>query len=872
LAIFAKTNQIQMYRMKSLLQSILLLLIVPAIAFSQVELEYYLPDGVTYNPDIPTPKEVVGHEVGEWHITHDKLVQYMYALAEASDRVTIQEYARTYENRPLLLLTITSPDNQSSIDQIKSNHSLLRNPERSGNLDLESMPVIVNMGFSVHGNEASGSNASLVSAYHFAAAQGDEIEETLSNTVILLDPSFNPDGLQRFSTWVNMHKSATTVTDPAAREFGEVWPGGRTNHYWFDLNRDWMPVVHPESRGRIQMYQEWKPHVLTDHHEMGTNSTFFFQPGIPSRTHPLTPQRNQDLTAAIGEYHADELDEIQSLYYTRESFDDFYYGKGSTYPDIFGTIGILFEQASSRGHAQESDHGVVEFPFAVRNQFRTSLSTVKAANGLRMELHNNMREFYREVQQEASRSSVKAFVIGDKYDSGKNYHFADLMSRHNVELYELAQNLEVDGESFEQGKAWVIPVEQTEYKFIEAMFERRTEFTDSLFYDVSTWTLPSAFNLPHVELNQRQFDSNLMGERVESPEKPSGQIIGGRSNYAYAFEWDEYYAPRALYRLQELGVRTQAAFQKFQSVVSTGAKEFNYGTIVVPLGIQDVDEATIFRTMQEIAEEDGVDVYSLRTGLAASGVDLGSPNVNALEKPSIAILVGSGVSNLEAGEVWHQLDQRYKIPITLLEKDRVGRTDLSRYNRLVLVNGGYGDLSESAKADLKTWVRNGGTLIVQKSAVNWAISEGLLNAERVEQESSDNRRVAYEDLSAARGAQGIGGSIFEANLDLTNPLMFGYRNNSMHIFRNSTTFLQITENQAATPLYLTSNPLVSGYISGENNELIKNTASILVGSYGSGRIIGFVDNPNFRAFWYGTNKLFANALFFGDQISRAATN
>ncbi|PKD42711.1 M14 family metallopeptidase [Rhodohalobacter barkolensis] len=858
--------------MKSLLQSILLLLIVPAVAFSQVELEYYLPDGVTYNPDIPTPKEVVGHEVGEWHITHDKLVQYMYALAEASDRVTIQEYARTYENRPLLVLTITAPDNHSSIDQIKSNQSLLRNPERSGNLDLESMPVIVNMGFSVHGNEASGSNASLVSAYHFAAAQGDEIEETLSNTVILLDPSFNPDGLQRFSTWVNMHKSATTATDPAAREFGEVWPGGRTNHYWFDLNRDWMPVVHPESRGRIKMYQEWKPHVLTDHHEMGTNSTFFFQPGIPSRTHPLTPQRNQDLTAAIGEYHADELDEIQSLYYTRESFDDFYYGKGSTYPDIFGTIGILFEQASSRGHAQESDHGVVEFPFAVRNQFRTSLSTVKAANGLRMELHNNMREFYREVQQEASRSSVKAFVIGDTYDSGKNYHFADLMSRHNVEIYELAQNLEVDGKSFEQGKAWVIPVEQTEYKFIEAMFERRTEFTDSLFYDVSTWTLPSAFNLPHVELNQRQFDSNLMGDRVESPEKPSGQIIGGRSNYAYAFEWDEYYAPRALYRLQELGVRTQAAFQKFQSVVSTGAKEFNYGTIVVPLGIQDVDEATIFRTMQEIAEEDGVDVYNLRTGLAASGVDLGSPNVNALEKPSIAILVGSGVSNLEAGEVWHQLDQRYKIPITLLEKDRVGRTDLSRYNRLVLVNGGYGDLSESAKADLKSWVRDGGTLIVQKSAVNWAISEGLLNAERVEQESSDNRRVAYEDLSAARGAQGIGGSIFEANLDNTNPLMFGYRNDSMHIFRNSTTFLQITENQAATPLYLTDNPLVSGYISGENSELIKNTASIMVGSYGSGRVIGFVDNPNFRAFWFGTNKLFANALFFGDQISRTATN
>ena len=860
------------YRMKSLLQSIALFLIVPAVAFSQVQLDYYLPEGVSYNPDIPTPEEVVGHEVGEWHITHDKLVQYMYALADASDRVTIQEYARTYENRPLLVLTITSPDNHSSIDRIKENHKLLRNPDRSGNLDLESMPVVVNMGFSVHGNEASGSNASLVSAYHFAAAEGDEIEEMLNNSVILLDPSFNPDGLQRFSTWVNMHKSATTVSDPAAREFGEVWPGGRTNHYWFDLNRDWMPVVHPESRGRIQLYQDWRPHVLTDHHEMGTNSTFFFQPGIPSRTHPLTSQRNQDLTAAIAEYHADELDEIQSLYYARESFDDFYYGKGSTYPDIFGTIGILFEQASSRGHAQESDHGVLKFPFAVRNQFRTSLSTVEAANELRMDLHENMRDFYRETEQEASRSSVKAIVIGDKYDSGKNYHFADLMSHHSVDLYELAEDLEIDGESFERGNAWVIPMEQTEYKFIEAMFEKRTEFTDSLFYDVSTWTLPSAFNLPYTELNQRQFSDDLMGEKIETPEKPSGQMIGGRSEYAYAFEWDEYYAPRTLYRLQKMGVRTQVAFQKFESVVSSGVKEFNYGTIVIPLGIQDVDETEIFRTLQNAAEEDGVDIYNLRTGLSSGGVDLGSPNINPVQKPSVAILAGSGVSNLEVGEVWHQLDQRYKIPLTILEKDRVGRTDLSRYNRLVIVSGGYGDLSEVAVNDIKEWVRSGGTLIVQRGAIDWARSQGLLNAETVERESSEPVRYDYEELSSARGAQVIGGSIFSAMLDTTNPLGFGYRDDNMHVFRSSTTFLQIGSNPAATPLYLTDEPLVSGYISDENNEYIKDTASITVSSFGSGRVIGFVDNPNFRAFWFGTNKLFANALFFGNQISGAAAN
>lgn len=860
--------------MKSTILSLFLCLILPVMAYSQTGLDYFLPDDISYNPDIPTPAEVIGHEVGEWHVTHDKLVYYMYALAEASDRVTIQEYARTYENRPLLLLTITTPENHRSIDRIKENHKLLRNPDQSGSLNLESMPVIVNIGHSVHGNEPSGSNASLLSAYHFAAAEGEEIEELLDNTVILLDPSLNPDGLNRFATWVNMHKSETSNTDPATREFNEVWPNGRTNHYWFDLNRDWMPVVHPESRGRVSMYHEWRPNVLTDHHEMGTNSSFFFQPGIPSRTHPLTPQRNQNLTAAIGEYHADALDQIQSLYYTKESFDDFYYGKGSTYPDIFGTIGILFEQASSRGHAQESENGVVEFPFTIRNQFLTALSTVKASNALRTELHSNMREFYRETQNEASRSAVKAIVIGDEYDQGKNFHFADLMSHHEVELYELAQDVEFDGKQFKQGRAWVIPMEQTEYKFIEAMFERRTEFQDSLFYDVSTWTLPHAFNMPFSEINQRQFDSSILGERVENPELASGEIVGGRSQYAYVFEWDEYYSPRALYRLQKLGVKAKVASREFQIITPRGTKDFSYGSIMIPLGIQDVDERDIYLALQEVAEKDGVTVYSLNTGLSSGGIDLGSNNMQTVEQPSVAILGGSGVSNLEVGEIWHQLDQRYQIPLTILEKDRLGGVNLSRYNTIVMVTGSYGDMSEPAKANLREWVRNGGTLITQRGAISWARSEGLVNIdEKVSEEEEENPGpIPYVDLQNTRGAQVIGGTIFSGMIDTTNPLAYGYRNEEMHVFRNSTNFFERTSNPYATPLYLKDSPLVSGYISEENLERIGGTASVFVSGYGSGQVISFVDNPNFRAFWYGTNKLFANALFFGNTINGGAKN
>ncbi|TVQ68196.1 MAG: zinc carboxypeptidase [Balneolaceae bacterium] len=858
--------------MKSILFSFFILSFTANISARQVQLSYYLPADVTYNSDIPVPSDILGYEVGEWHATHDAVVNYMKALADASDRVTLTEYARSYEQRPLLLLVITSPENHARIESIKENQRRLSLADQSESLDIDSMPVIVNLGYSVHGNEPSGVNAALLSAYHYTAATGSEMEALLESAVILIDPALNPDGVNRFASWVNMHKSFTAVTDPASREFHEVWPNGRTNHYWFDLNRDWMPVVHPESRGRVNMFHEWRPNVLTDHHEMGTNSTYFFQPGIPSRTHPLTPQINQDLTAAIAEYHADYLDEVQALYYARESFDDFYYGKGSTYPDAFGTVGILFEQASSRGHAQESVRGVVSFPFTIRNQFLTSLSTVEAAYNLRTDLHEYRRSVYRDVKAETGRLSTRAYVIGDRFDRGRNFHFADLMSHHSVEFYELARDIEAGGVRFEAGRAFVIPTDQPEYKFIEAMFETRTEFTDSLFYDVSTWTLPYAFNLPHAELGRREFSSSLLGERIITPTLPEGSFSGGRSNYAYLFNWDEYYAPRTLYRLQQLGVRTSVASRPLTAHTATGLREFRYGAILVPLGIQEVSEELIYQTLQTAAREDGVDIYSVTRGLAAAGIDLGSPNMNVLEKPSVAILAGSGISNLEVGEIWHQLDQRYQIPLTIIDKHRFGGVDLSRYNTIIMVNGNYSDLPDAVAESLRDWIRNGGNLILQRSAINWARNQNLIRTELKEREPltfSDS--LTYEEVRAARGAHVIGGSIFHARLDLTHPLAYGYRNHDLKIFKNSTLFLEAPSNRTASPLILTSEPLASGYISGYNLELAADTPSVIVSSLGRGRIISFVDNPNFRAFWYGKNKLFANALFFGSTIDGMST-
>lgn len=338
------------------------------------DLNYYLP-AIKYDAAIPTPEEFLGYQIGEWHISHDQQYSYLKKLAGLSPRIILKEHARSYEHRPLVHLIITSPANHSRLEEIKTRHLAISDPERSGEVDIADAPVVIYQGFSIHGNEPSGANAAPLVAYYLAAAQGPEIDRMLDEMIILLDPSFNPDGLNRFASWVNTHKNVNLATDPDDREYNEAWPRGRTNHYWFDLNRDWLPVQHPESKGRIEVFHDWKPNVLTDHHEMGSNSTFFFMPGEPTRVHPLTPKKNQELTSKIGSFHAAALDEIGSLYYSGEGYDDFYYGKGSTYPDINACIGILFEQGSARGHLQATDNGLLSFPFAIRNQVTAALST-----------------------------------------------------------------------------------------------------------------------------------------------------------------------------------------------------------------------------------------------------------------------------------------------------------------------------------------------------------------------------------------------------------------------------------------------------------------------------------------------------------------
>ncbi len=828
---------------------------------SNIDLSYYLPMDYTYNPSVPTPQSFLGHEIGEWTIDYGQLMRYFEALAASSPRVTLEEFGKSHEKRPQIMLTISAPNNLSNIKSIQQERQKLR--DAKANLIYTQMPVVLNMGYSVHGNEASGINSAVLAAYHFAAA--NELEKDLENIILLIDPLLNPDGYARYSTWVNAHRSMNLNGDANNRELNEAWPGGRGNHYWFDLNRDWLLVQHPESKNRVAKFQEWLPNVYLDFHEMGTNSTFFFQPAIPARDHPLIPKNIIEMTQKMAHFHAKEFDSSKGLYFANERFDEYYFGYGSTYPDIQGSVGILFEQASSRGHLQESDFGLLTFAHTVRNQFKAALSSFASVAAMKSEFNQLTHNFYKEAAQLAASDSEKAYIFGSNMDAARSYHLADILLQHQIKVYEIQEDFTHNGITFKSGKSFVVPTEQAQYRLIKSMFEVRNEFRDSLFYDVSAWTMPMSFNLEHATLNAKTFNLAKLAPLDANFQLKPGALIGENEAVAYAFGWEDYYAPKIAFELISKGYLVRVATEALS--IPSG-KKLGRGSILVGLKkdapIENWEKLAL--DLKQLAKKTGIDIHKITTGYT-DGYNVGSPTLLVLKKPEVALLVGTGVNSLEAGEIWHLLDQRMDMTLTLLPIERFGATELSKYTVLIFPGGNYTSLGKSQAEKLKAWTSQGNTLIARGNALTWLNEQGIANFKFKENEPNPKENPKpYADFEKNTGSRLTSGTIFHGKIDTTHPLGYGFEKEKIYLFRNNNQFLELSNNAYSNPVVYTSSPLASGYVHPENVEKIKNTASTQVKKVGSGRVIGFVDNPNFRGIWFGTNKLFLNAIFFGQII------
>lgn len=838
------------------------------LQIDEVTLDYYLPKNVTYDPSVPKPAEILGFEVGQWHARHDQIVRYYEVLAEHSDRITLEYIGRSHEQRPLIIAKVSAAKNKDRLEDMRKAHLAVSDP--SQNVNAKQAPLVVYAGFSIHGDESSGANASLLTAYYLAAAQGAEIDAWLDNTVIILEPAFNPDGLSRFAQWANQYRSMTQGADPNDQEYNQAWLRGRQNHYWFDLNRDWLLVQHPESRARIKVYQDWMPNVLTDHHEMGSHSTYFFQPGIPSRKNPDTPEENVYYTQKLAEFHAEALDEIHSLYYTEESFDDFYYGKGSSYPDAQGTIGILFEQASSRGHAQETNNGLITFPFTVKNQFVTSLSTIRGAYAQREGLLDFQQRFFKDNLKLAKAERHDGYLLRADSDTARLTELLEMLKMHRIDVYPITETFTHNGQTYEPTQAFYIPVAQRNFRLLKGAFSTRQDFPDNTFYDVSAWTLPYAFNVAFEEVRAtRKFKIGTKPWAAPTDFTPNALA---ETQVGYVFSWEPYFAPRLLTQLQKAGVHTRLAPSPMKVTTPEGEVAYERGAIVVSRAYQTKPWAEVQRILKTKADANEIHVSTLASGLTSTvGMDIGSGQITAAKPPKVMILIGFGASVQEVGEAWYYLDRHVSLPVTKMEISRLAQTDLSSYTHIIMVDGHYNTITEPVKNKLIQWARQGGTLIGQKGGARWLAKNQILATQVVDQKEFQAKFPAeglrFGDRSDYYAKQRVAGAIFNTQLDLTHPLLVGFSSTELPVFKDSTLAFHTNKAPFVDAASYPENPVLAGFTSQENREVLGQKTAILGHRYGAGRVIGFADNVNFRAYFWGTAKLLSNAIFWSDYVN-----
>ena len=715
--------------------------------------DYFLENNGPYNENIQSPEEFLGYEIGFEHTRHDLIISYLNYLSNSSKKAEIIKYGESHEGRDLIMLTVSSTNNLSNLDKIKQEHLKYTVPK--SNLEVnKNLPVIINLGYGVHGNEPSSAEAAILAAYTLVASENIKIKRLIENSVVFIDPTINPDGRDRHSQWANQYKSINLVADSNDAEHNEMWPKGRTNHYWFDLNRDWLLAINPESRGKLKWYHSWYPNVVTDFHEMGTNSNYFFEPMKRNASlKPLIPNENYSVLSPIfAEYYVKALDSIGSFYYTKESFDETYPGYGSSYPDVQGAVAILFEQASSRGHLQETNYGTMSFGFTIRNQYLSSIATVEAAVDNKDLLRDYQRRFFNSSVNEFKDEKIKAYEFGDMYDQNRNKAFIDKLLMHKIKVYN------------SKGK-FVVPVNQGQSRMVKNFFETHSKYVDSVYYDASAWSVSNIYNMKSKKLK------SFFGEsEIKSTENFIKNIKVNKSNYAYILDWDDYNAAAALNLLQKNEIITYSAFKPFSVKVNgtKSIKKFNYGSVLIPVSKQNISSEKLFLIVKEMQEKYDVPVYNSESGYSINGIDLGSNNFRINKPVKVAMLIGEGVNSYEAGEVWHLLDTRIGMPLTKIRLDQFSRISLDKYTTLVMVSGSYDQLDNKQIDKIKNWVENGNTLITIAKGSSWAIDSDLISETLVKSKNDTTySRKRYVDASEHIGRERIGGVILNADLDLS---------------------------------------------------------------------------------------------------------
>ncbi|MEM9001325.1 MAG: M14 family metallopeptidase [Bacteroidota bacterium] len=798
--------------------------------------------------DLQSPSEFLGYELGTQFTRHHEVVDYyQYVAKTASNRVKLVEYGQTNERRPLLLVFVTSPDNLKNLDDIRKDHFQATNG--AGNAS----KAIVWLSYNVHGNESVGTEASMLTIYELLTTKSDYLE----NTVVIMDPCMNPDGRDRYSNWYNQYKNTPHQVDPNSKEHHEGWWNGRSNHYMFDLNRDWAWLTQVESQQRIKVYNQWLPHVHVDFHEQGVNNPYYFAPAAEPY-HEVITDFQRDFQVTIGKNHAKYFDANGWFYFTKEIFDLFYPSYGDTYPTYNGSIGMTYEQ----GGSGRAGLGIITkigdtltLKDRIAHHHTTGLSTVEVATKNVNTLTAEFKKFYTKKDYK-----YKSYVL--KGNSDNMTALEELLSNHDI-VYGRANTGTVKGFDYStktngsmktNENSLVVSTNQPKGTMVKVLFEPDAKLSDSLTYDITAWSLPYAYGL-----NAIASTVNVpLSKNYKNPNDSSSTL--SNKSYAYVTDWNSMKDARFLAALLKEGIRVRKSHKPF----SIANKNFKRGSLIVTRA-DNQNKAGFLNKLDRIAKKHAKKITETPTGFVDSGKDFGSAYVQMIEKPKIAILSGKPTSTLRFGEIWHFFEQQLHYPLSVIDSDYFSRVDLDDYDILVLPSGRYTSFFDERKSEkVKNWVKSGGKLIAMGGAIKGIDGKNGFDI-KLRKEGSDSTKNSlkpHENAQRERIKKAITGAIFKAKVDTTHPMAYGYGANYFTLKLGNEAYEYLESGNA---VYLDDNTRpISGFAGSEAQKKISKTLIFGSENHGSGKVIYMVDNPLFRGFWENGKLFFANALFMVD--------
>lgn len=819
---------------------------------------------------LQSPDDFLPHENGTQFTPHYMLVDYARHVAENSPLVNWSQYGWTNEKRPLQLLTIASEENLARIEAIRENN-LRRAGQLSGDTDPELDDIaILWLSFGVHGNETAGPESGIPLLYHLANPENKEVQEWLENIVILFDPSINPDGYSRYSHWYRRVAGKYNDPRPYARSHREPWPGGRTNHYFFDLNRDWAWQTQAESQQRMERYNAWLPHVHVDFHEQGINSPYYFAPAAKP-FHEYIRQWQRDFQYTIGKNHAKYFDEQGWLYFTRERFDLLYPSYGDTYPTYNGAIGMTYEQGGSgragRGVLMENGD-TLTLKDRVSHHFTTGLSTVEVTAKNASEVVENFVKFYAETSSNPP-GEFKTFVIKGDNPPERLRAFLEILDKNGIQYGQAGKTGRLSAYNYQDGQETDVSVAeddllitafQPKAMLTQILLDPETYVEDSLTYDITAWSLPYAYGLEAYASTQR-----FLPEGAYEVPAVSNNLDEVDNAYAYLASWRGLQNAQFLAALSKKGVKARYAQEGFR----VEDKSYPAGTLVLTRADNRKMGAAFAATLAELAAEFRQEIEAVKTGFAQAGSDFGSSNYVFIHIPKILVLSGEQTSSQSFGQLWYYLEQVLDYPHTIIEADQLDRVPLEDFNLLILPEGRY-RFGDNTMNNLSEWTRSGGRIIAIGTAMN--ALEGKKGFALQDTSGSGSERGAADEASEPEpysgqyrryAAYAIPGAIFKVTLDETHPLAFGL---GTHYFtlKTGTTAYPFQDNiwnvgRIGEDIY------AHGFVGHRAQEAMKNTFTFGVEDQGRGAVIYLVDNPLYRAFWHQGHFLFSNAVFLAGQ-------